>query len=263
MSVFSSVDAVPDPAAVVAYLDQTARAVWRMKHYAMAAHALRQPEGPVLDLGCGAGHDLRLFASAGLGAVGVDPSAVLLSEARRRGGAPACLVRATGESLPFADGALPACRIERVLIHVADPSVVLAEVARCLRAGALLTVFEPDWKAFRVRSQRGDEVTSWIANVRGPEVGAALWTLVEAAGFEVLDRVEELSIWRQLEVLDRVIEVEVSVQRAVAARRIGADAARVWLDEQKDRDERGRFYATMPKIMIVARKQPSPERGPA
>ena len=87
MSMFSSVDAAADPRAAIAYLDQTARAAWRMKHYAMAAHALRQPDGPVLDLGCGAGHDLRLFAGAGLATVGVDPSAVLLSEAwsgRRR-----------------------------------------------------------------------------------------------------------------------------------------------------------------------------------
>lgn len=254
MSVFSSVDAVADASAVVAYLDQTARAAWRMKHYAMAAHALRQPDGLVLDLGCGAGHDLRLLAGAGLAAVGVDPSAVLLSEARGRGGA-ARLVRAVGESLPFADRALAGCRIERVLIHVADPSALLAEVARCLRPGALLTVFEPDWGSFRVRSERGDQVTSWIANVRQPEVGAALWRLVEDAGLEVLDRVEELSVWRDLDVLDRVIGVEASVQRAVAAHRIGGDEARAWLDEQKRRDSRGLFYATMPKIMVVGRQR--------
>ena len=70
---------------------------------------------------------------------------------------------------------------------------MLSEVARCLRAGALLTVFEPNWESFRVRSERVViRSLSWIANVRRPEIGAALWTLVEAAGFEVLDRVEEI-----------------------------------------------------------------------
>jgi SAM-dependent methyltransferase len=255
MSVFSSVDGAPDPSAVVAYLDRTARAASRMKHYATAAHALRRPDGPVLDLGCGAGHDLRLLATAGMTAVGVDPSVVLLSEARSRIGAGACLVRAVGESLPFTDRALAGCRVERVLIHVTDPRVVLTEIARCLRSGALLTVFEPDWGAFRVRGERGDEITSWIANVRHPDVGAALWTLVEEAGLEVLDRVEELSVWRRLDVLDHVIGVEASVQRAVDADRISDDEARAWLDEQRDRDARGHFSAFMRKVMVVARQR--------
>jgi SAM-dependent methyltransferase len=254
MSVFTSVDSLADPSVVVAYLDQTTQAAWRMKHYATATHELAQPDGPVLDLGCGVGPDLRLLADAGIAAIGLDPSAVLLSEARRRLDDSARLVRAVGEALPFGDGALAGGRIERVLIHVADPGVVLGEVARCLRPGALLTVFEPDWASFHVQTERGNVVTSWLAYVRQPGVGGALWRLVEQAGLEVLDRVEELSVWRQLDVLDRVIGVELALQRAVAADRISAEDARAWLDEQKARDDRGLFYATMPKVMVVARK---------
>jgi SAM-dependent methyltransferase len=258
VSLFSSVDAAPDPSALIAYLDNTARAAWRMKQYATAAHALCEPVGLVLDLGCGAGHDLRLLAGVGLAPVGLDPSAVLLSEARRRG-ATAPLVRAVGESLPFADRELAGCRIERVLIHVDDPSAVLAEVGRCLRNLALLTVFEPDWTSFRVRGERGDQVTTWIAGVRGRELGAALWRLIEEAGFEVLDRVEEMSVWRALDVLDRAIGVDASVQRAIAEHRIDGDEARAWLKEQRDRDARGLFYAMMPKVMIVARRRETPD----
>ena len=206
MSVFSSVDEASDPSRIVAYLDHTAHAASSMKHYAMAAHALQNPDGLVLDVGCGAGHDLALLGQAGIRAVGVDPSSTLLSAAQCRATEMACLVRATGEALPFGDRSVAGCRMERVLMHVVNPSVVLAEIARCLREGALLTVF---------RGERGDEPTPWIATARHPDVGGRLWDLVEAAGFDVLDRVEEMSVWRSLDMLDGVVGVESSVDGAI------------------------------------------------
>lgn len=66
MPLFSSVDDAPEPAALVAYVDEVARAASGMKHDALAAHALRAPEGPILDVGCGAGHDVELLARRGL-----------------------------------------------------------------------------------------------------------------------------------------------------------------------------------------------------
>ena len=33
-------------------------------------------------------------------------------------------MRALGEALPFSDGVFGGCRIERVLMHVAEPAVV-------------------------------------------------------------------------------------------------------------------------------------------
>jgi SAM-dependent methyltransferase len=254
MSLFSSVDTAPDPERAVAYLELIATAQRGMKHYATAAHARweRRPRGFVLDLGCGAGHDLALLGAASLDAIGIDPSGVLLDAARRTSGGTAPLVRATGESLPFSDASLSGCRIERVLQHVADPGAVLAEVARCVRPGALLTVFEPDWSTFRVRCDRGSEPAGWISGVRHPGIGGSLWDLVERAGFDVLDRVEELSVWRSLAVLDRVVNVAESVERAVGAGRIGRAEAEAWLQEQRDRERRGGYYSTIAKIMIVA-----------
>jgi hypothetical protein len=78
---------------------------------------------------------------------------------------------------------------------------------------------------------------------------------MEAAGCEVLDRVEELSIWKRLSVLDRVIELAPSIEKAVIAQRISKARADEWLSEQRERDGRGVFRAAMPKILIVARKR--------
>ena len=241
MSVFSSVDSSGDPARVTRYLDHTAIAAFGMKHYVMAAHALRRPEGLVLDVGCGAGHDLDLLVSAGLRPVGVDPSAELLRAAGERTGWTVPLLRARGEALPFADGSLAGCRIERVLIHVVDPTPVVTEIVRCLRAGALVTVYEPDWDGFTVRTSEGDEPCGWICSVRHPGAGSESWNLVEKAGCDVLDRVEELSIWRSLAVLDRVVGLTPSIDKAVLAHRITRERADQWLIEQRDRDAHGAF----------------------
>jgi SAM-dependent methyltransferase len=252
MSVFSSVDTSDDPDRARRYLDAIAAAATGMKHYAMAAHARRAPEGFVLDVGCGAGHDLLLLESAGLAPLGVDPSASLLAVARARTGARVPLARAEGSALPFRDGSIAACRMERVLMHVDDPAAVVAEIVRCLRPGALLTAFEPDWEAFTVRGDHGDEPCGWISNVGHPGVGGRLWELLEGHECQVLDQVEELSVWRRLSVLDRVVGLDASVEAAVGGHRIDRVAAAAWLVEQRDRDERGSFLARMRKVQVVA-----------
>jgi ubiquinone/menaquinone biosynthesis C-methylase UbiE len=56
-----------------------------------------------------------------------------------------------GEQLPFRAESFSGCRIERVLMHVAEPAVVVAETLRCLEPGGLVTVFEPDWQSLVVK----------------------------------------------------------------------------------------------------------------
>ena len=143
-------------------------------------------------------------------------------------------------------------RIERVLQHVAEPAALLKEVVRCLRSGALLTVFESNWAGFTVRSKKSDEPSGWLSSVHHPEIGGALWELVEAAGCTVLDRVEELSVWRTLEVLDGTIGLERSIAHAREHGRVSQEDATRWLREQRGRDTRGEFYAKMPNVTLVA-----------
>jgi len=257
MAGFSAVDTAPDPARLVAFLDDSARAESGMKHYVAAAHGLRRPAAPILDLGCGTGHDLSLLTGHGLRVVGVDPSAVMLQEAAKRlPHGMGSLVRSTGEALPFSDGCFGGCRVERVLMHVDDPVAVLAEVVRCLTPGALITVFEPDWSRFEVVSDVLPHAAAWISSARHPGVGGQLWPLLEQAGCEVLDRVEELSVWRSLGTLEAVAGFPDSVARAVERGRLADAQAQDWIDEQRRRDADGQFLARIPKILVVAVKSP-------
>jgi hypothetical protein len=141
-----------------------------------------------------------------------------------------------------------------VLIHVRDPAVVLREMLRCVRSGGLITVFEPDLERLEVASDVLEPAAGWLTGVRHPEVGAALWRLVEEAGCEVLDRVEERSVWRSLRALELVARFPDSVDRAVVAGRVKEADARRWVQEQRARDAAGTFQVVMPKILIVAAK---------
>ena len=165
------------------------------------------------------------------------------------------MVRATGERLPFRAESFSGCRIERVLMHVDEPAVVVTEALRCLEPGGLVTVFEPDWHSLVVKSDVIDERASWMSSVKHPDMGARLWTLLERLGCDVVDRIEELSVWRSLATLEQVADFPTSVDRAVAAGRIDRDDARRWVDEQRRRDARGDFYALLPKIQVVAIKR--------
>jgi SAM-dependent methyltransferase len=227
-----------------------------MKHYAMAAHARRRPQRPILDVGCGAGHDLALLNSAGLPAVGVDPSEFLLrAAAGRTERTDTALVRVEGERLPFRAEAFGGCRMERVLVHVADPSAVVSEAERCVCHGGLVTAFEPDWSQFRLRTDHRDVAAGWLSGLRHPVIGGALWKLLAAAGCDVVDRVEELSVWRSIAVLDGVIGLHESLRRAVEAGRIGRREADQWLGGQMSRERAESFYATLPKVLVVAVKR--------
>ena len=142
-------------------------------------------------------------------------------------------MRALGEALPFSDGAFGGCRIERVLMHVAEPAVVLGEACRCVESGGLVTVLEPDLARLEVTSDVLAPGAGWLSGVAHPVVGGERWRLVEEAGCQVLDRVEELSVWRSLATLESVTGFPASVDRAVAVGPLGAGVAQSWVEEQR------------------------------
>jgi len=252
---FSAVDDSADPTRLLRYLDSAALAQSGIKAYMVAAQALKSPTGPILDLGCGAGHDLDLLSRVGLSAVGIDPSERLVNVAAQRLGPDpqVRLMRGSGEALPYRDEVFSGVRIERVLQHVSDPAAVVAEAVRVLRPDGLLTIFEPDWSRMRWRTGDGEHDGSWLTGVPHPSIGGKLWETVEEAGCRVLDRIEELSVWRSLAVIDRALGPG-ALERAVSAGRISPEEADRWLDEQCRREAEGQFFGTVPKVLIVAEK---------
>jgi 2-polyprenyl-3-methyl-5-hydroxy-6-metoxy-1,4-benzoquinol methylase len=104
----------------------------------------------LLDYGCGAGDLLRVLGSLGMqaGCTGCDVSAGMLEEARKRwpadlGPVPALLIQ-DGPRTPFGEAQFDIVTVSAVLHHVpvAERPAVYRELARLLRPGGRLYVFE-------------------------------------------------------------------------------------------------------------------------
>lgn len=217
LSGFSDIDRRGDPRRFINYLDRTAQALEEVKARLLDLGALRHA-APWLDLGWGVGHDL---ASCG-GGVGLDPSVSLMTEARRRWHAMR-LVAGAGEQLPFAESSFDGCKIERVLQHIHQPSVVLAEVARVLRSGATLVVFEPDWGSLVWNTPDNDIGRSLtdlaVEHKASGRVGRQLGRLLHDAGYVEVRHQPDTVHWRTLDGLRQLFDLDahVSELRAAAA----------------------------------------------
>ncbi len=112
---------------------------WR--HWARVAQRFVD-RGPVLELGCGTGATLADLARAGVPACGIDPSAPMLAQARRR--APGRLVQARAQYLPVRSGSIGCLLSIFPTSYILDPAT-WAEVARVLQPGGRVIVVDHGW----------------------------------------------------------------------------------------------------------------------
>lgn len=94
----------------------------------------------VLDVGCGTGFHLRLFADRGAAGAGLEPAREMLERARERLGGDAQLVQGRAEALPFRDGAFDAVTLITSLEFVADAEAALGEATRVCRRRMVVAV---------------------------------------------------------------------------------------------------------------------------
>ena len=106
-------------------------------------------DGPILEIGVGTGAVAVALRRAGLDVIGVDLSPGMLAKALDRIG-PRVAV-ADAHRLPIVTGSMAAVYATWVLHVVADPSAVLAEVARVLRPGGTFVGSVPN--AFRLKNR--------------------------------------------------------------------------------------------------------------
>jgi ubiquinone/menaquinone biosynthesis C-methylase UbiE len=100
----------------------------------------------VLDVGCGTGKFARVLAERGLARVwGVDPSAEMLDEARKRVPSSVGLKVGEAERLPFKEGAFDAAVLWTV-VHLIERPVAFAELHRVLAPGGRVAIvtFAPE-----------------------------------------------------------------------------------------------------------------------
>lgn len=257
---FDRVDRSVDPAAFIRHLDQVRTRPNSQLVRAWSASKLELRSGRrVLDLGCGTGNDLIEVVSAvgreGL-AVGIDVSATLLAVARDRTAAvPAvALVRADAEALPQRSGAYDACRVERVLLHVGDPSAVLAEIFRVLAPNGRVTIVEPDFAAWFADSPDPELdalVVAAINRQQHPNAGRTLARLLRVHGFI------DVEITGHLAVYDGVpggLELPRILDRLLADGSVDQPRVQRYLDALELGLHQGSLFSAVPTLWAFGRK---------
>jgi SAM-dependent methyltransferase len=106
----------------------------------------------VLDVGCGVGHWAQTLACAlpsDADVIGVDRDPFWIDKATARATARALSHRfqyrvSDARALPFPDASFDLVTCQTLLIHLADPAAVIAEMARVTRPGGLVLAAEPN-----------------------------------------------------------------------------------------------------------------------
>lgn len=165
-SAFADPDRLPPEihAVLVAALDRMAAdpAIQRVRRVAEEALDPR-PGHRVLDVGSGAGEVARQLAARVApdgDVVAVDISATTMGiAAGRHDGSRVRYATGDVAALDFPDGTFDRVRAERVLQHVADPDVAVAELARVTRPGGRVCLVDTDWESIAVDGLPADLVT--------------------------------------------------------------------------------------------------------
>lgn len=148
---FHSVDHTTNPTSFVQFMDTShAQPTAQSYKQAIMEQLALKVGATILDVGCGTGQDALDLAQA-VGphgrVIGIDSSETMLQQARARATQaqlPVEYVLADATQLPFADASFDGCQASRVLGHLSEPKLAVAEMVRVVRPGARVVVADGD-----------------------------------------------------------------------------------------------------------------------
>lgn len=149
---FTQVDRTNDPDFFVRFMDEAQKpeGIQASKRLMLERMALAPGEA-VIEVGCGPGTDVfdmvDIVGPTGR-LVGLDASEAMIAEARRRASehqVPITFKVGEVQALPFPDATFDVCRAARLLEHLPDAGLALAEMTRVTRKGGRVVAFDFDW----------------------------------------------------------------------------------------------------------------------
>jgi ubiquinone/menaquinone biosynthesis C-methylase UbiE len=218
----------------------------------------------VLDAGCGLGDDVfRMAELVGPNGfiVGLDASARLIEKASsdtRSRALPVEFHAGDLRRLPFAKETFTRCRIDRVLQHVRQPQVAIAELARVLKPEGILLAYDNDWGTFWVTS-RDKRLTrmlenAWCDSFANGWIGRELRKYFLEAGLSNVTIHPSVALITDFETADKVYNLRQTAQRAVAAGTILEEESSAWVKELRARAQSGSFAAALTAYTVVGKK---------
>lgn len=210
-----------------------------------------------LDVGCGPGTDLPALAEhvGDRGTViGVDRDQAMLAQARARTAGLRWVEVREGDAhaLPVASGTVDRAKIDRVLMHVAEPADVLAELHRATRPGARIGLAEPDWDTLIVDSEDVETSRAFTRYttaevVRHATVGRRLARLAERAGFRIEAVIATTPVFRDFQEADHTLGLGRNLRKAIEGGHVDRTRGRDWFAGLSE----GPFYASFTLVSVV------------
>jgi ubiquinone/menaquinone biosynthesis C-methylase UbiE len=258
-----STQTISDPGFALRFFDAGNRlpAVRALKP--MMLDQLRLHRGQrVLEVGCGAGDDVRAIARR-VGpdghVLGIDASPLVVGEATRRSvGRNLPVEFRVGDALELelADASVDRCRADRLLMHAdGEPAAIVTELVRVLRPRGRLVVFDLDWDALVIDGAEQEltrrVVRSYSDGVPNGCVGRTLPRLLQDAGLvDVTTTPHAIEI--PFDFFGWVLSGHLDA--AIAAGSFTADELIRWWDAIDDAHANGRFFAAILGFMVAGSK---------
>ena len=213
----------------------------------------------VLELGCGPGTDLAAFAAA-VGPAGrvvgidSDPGAVRAAAGVADSWPQATVELGDVHALALPDDSVDRVHTDRVLQHVDDPAVAIAEVARVLKPSGIAGLAEPDWDTLVVDHPRPALVEAYRRfvverSVRNARIGRQLPALCERQGMPVMRVAPVTAVFRDVTQADHLLGFQRVTDRAVAAGYLSEAEADAWLSHLRTEP----FFASVTLFVTLAR----------
>ncbi len=256
---FRRVNSLATDAHVIEFLDVTEALPFTQNCKArMRDLAPPAPSAHVLDVGCGLGHEIRrLAAIVGSGGrlVGIDASAAAIAEARcRTKDSNIEFFHGNAELLPFADASFDLVRAERVAEYVDSPHRMFREMARVLRIGGRMVVFDFDYSGFMVDAtdrRISEQVKCIVAEaVPNPWIGGSLRRFFVDIGLSDVN-LEPMTFVMPF---DTYYGMTASALSAAAYDTIDPVALAQWWAALRAAERNGGFFAAIPGMIAVGTK---------
>jgi ubiquinone/menaquinone biosynthesis C-methylase UbiE len=262
VSEYSDVDETSSPQEFVDFLDTRAALDGELDVRRLALDMLDVRAGAhVLDVGCGSGNAVRELAErAGPtgSVVGLDRSAVMISEARKRlsnSGMPVDFLQGDVFNMEFPSQSFDRVRADRVFIHLKKPASALGEMVRVLKDDGRVAICDYDLDTLFIDS-RYDDVTLKLRALssrllRNPGVGKTLPRLFREAGLvdvECVPKVVRIDWSLAYKLIDDVFR---KPGMSFVFRRGRIDA---WLRDLIAANEAGHFHAGLSLFTVTGRK---------
>ena len=211
-----------------------------------------EPGERILDVGCGPGfYVAELLERVGQdgSVIGVDSSPQMLELAARRcaGVANVTFREGPATALPLEDASVDAALSVQVMEYVGAVDLALEELHRVVRPGGRVVIWDVDWSTVSWHSDAPDRMDEMLrefdAHLAHPTLPRTLAARLRAAGFE--DVTAEGHAFTAIELTPDAYGAAILplIEDFVAHRDLpGAEEAHAWAAEQRELDERGRFF---------------------